>query len=239
LIHPQVAAPFAVLVASVLLATSALAQSAATAATAASPGTTALDMLFEKKHLGNLEVGQKLTYRFTRDPSKPELLGLGFSDDITVDIKKVATDGTREVDVRVYTGDRARDPQIIDGLTGNPILVVFLDRSVSSYMAVAGGKVPYLKERFRSALRDRPTLEPVKVKLGDKTVDATRITIQPYVGDPNASKMLGFENSKFSIVVSEAVPGHFIELVANIDNSIKDAPKLVERIVMAGAEVVK
>lgn len=196
-------------------------------------------MLFENKHLGNLDAGQKLTYRFSRDPSKPDVLGKGFSDEITVDIKKVATDGTREVDVRVYTGERARDPQVIDGLTGNPILVVFLDRSVSSYMAVAGGKVPYLKERFRSAFRDRPTLEPVKVKLGDKTVDATRITIAPYAGDPNASKMLGFENSKFSIVVSEAVPGHFVELVANIDNTNSDAPRLVERIVMAGTELMK
>ncbi len=199
----------------------------------------AVDMLFEQKHLGNVEAGQKLAYRFSRDPSKPDLLGAGFSDDITVDIKKVAADGTREVDVRIYTGDRAREPQIIDGLTGNPILVVFLDRAVASYMALAGGKVPYLKDRFRSALRDRATIEPVKVKMGDKTVDATRVTIAPYVGDPNATKMQGYENSKFSIVVSDAVPGYFVELVSNFENTAKEAPKLVEAILMAGAEVQK
>lgn len=222
----------AALVSAVLLTT-------ATVPLSANPAPTAIDLLFERKHLGNLDPGQKLTYRFSRDPSQPDVHGKGFSDDITVDIKKIATDGTREVDVRIYTGERARDPQIIDGLTGNPILVVFLDRAVSSYMALAGGKIPYLKERFRSALRDRAVMESVKVKHGDKLVDATRVTVSPFAGDPNASKMLGFENTKFSIVVSDAIPGHFVEFVSNYENTNKSAGQLVEKIVMTGAEVQK
>ncbi|MFK4980159.1 hypothetical protein, partial [Klebsiella pneumoniae] len=84
-------------------------------------------------------------------------------------------------------GDRAREPQAVEGVTGNPILVVFLDRSIASYMSVAGGSVAYLKDKFRIAMRDRATVEPVKVLLGDKTVDAQRVTIVPYVGDINAS----------------------------------------------------
>ncbi len=206
----------------------------------ADPGKpTALDMLFERKHLGNVDAGQQLVYRFQRSVSKPDALGQPFSDDVKVLIKKIATDGTREVDVRVFTGERARDPQVIDGLTGNPILVVFLDRAVASYMAVAGGKIPYLKDRFRSALRDRATLEPVKVKLGDKTVDGTRVSIQPYAGDPSASRMMGYENSRFSIVLSEAVPGQFIELSAVYENSKAEAPRFEERLAMIGAEIVK
>lgn len=212
---------------------------AASACVAHAKPATAVDLLFEIKHLANLDPGQKLTYKFSRNPSAPDVLGKAFSDEITVDIKKIAADGTREVDVRVYTGERARDPQVIDGLTGNPIIVVFLDRAVSSYMALAGGKIAYLKDRFRSALRDRSTLEPVKVKYGDKIIDAMRVTVAPYVGDPNATKMQGFENSKFSIIVSDAVPGHFVELVANYENTRSDAPRLVESIAIAGAEIVK
>ena len=200
---------------------------------------TPVDILFERKHLTNVEAGNDLVYRFQRTVTQPDLLGQPFADDIKVEIKKVAASGTRDVIVRVFTGERARDPQPIEDLTGNPILVVFLDRAIASYMAVAGGKVAYLKDKFRTALRERATVEPVHVKFGDKTVDAFQISISPYTGDLNAAKMRGYENSKFSFVVSEAVPGQFVELLATYENTAKDAPRLEERTAMVGAEVVK
>lgn len=196
------------------------------------------DILFDHKHLSNTEAGTDLDYRFQRTVSHPDLLGQPFSDDIHVQVKKVGSDGTRDVVVKVYSGERAREPQVFDGLTGNPILVVFLDRAVASYMAIAGGKIPYLKDRFRTALRDRATIEPVKVMLADKAVDAQRVTVTPYAGDLNASKMRGFENSKFSFVVSDAVPGQFVELLATYENTDKAAPRLEERILMVGTQVI-
>lgn len=198
-----------------------------------------VDILFERKHLTNVGPGSTLAYRFERTVSATDLLGQPFADDIKIDIKKVANDGTRDVVVKVFSGDRARDPQSIDELTINPVLVVFLDRAVASYMTVAGGKVAYLKDKFRTSLRERATVTPVKVKLAEKTVDAYRVSVAPYAGDLNASKMRGYENSKFSIVVSDSVPGHFVEMLATYENNAKEAPRLEERTLMVGAEVLK
>ena len=197
-----------------------------------------VDILFERKHLLNVSAGTDLVYRFDRIVSQTELLGQPFSDDIKVEVKKVEPNGTRTVVVKVFSGERARDPQPIDELTGNPLLVVFLDRAVSSYMAVAGGKVAYLKDKFRTALRERATVAPIKVKLAGNVVDAYKISVQPYAGDLNAQKMHGYENSTFSFVVSEAAPGQLVELDATYENNAKDAPKLEERILMVGAEVL-
>lgn len=221
----------------VLLSAGVLSASAVCAAQAAKPSP--VDMLFEHKHLANVQAGDTLSYRFERQADSPDLLGQPFSDDIKIDIKKAASDGKREVVVKVFSGERAREPQTIDDLTGNPILVVFLDRAVSSYMAVAGGKIAYLKDKFRSALRDRATVEPVKVKLNDKTVDGYKILVTPYAGDLNSTKMRGFENAKFSIVVSDNVPGQFVELLADYQNTAKEAPHLEERTILSGAEVLK
>jgi hypothetical protein len=198
-----------------------------------------VDILFERKHLANVAAGSTLDYRFERKVSAADLLGQPFSDDIKIDVKKVASDGSREVVVKVFSGERARDPQPIDELTGNPILVVFLDRAIASYMSIAGGKTAYLKDKFRTAIRERATVEPVKVKLASNTVDAYRVSITPYSGDLNASKMRGYENSKFTFVVSDAVPGQFVELLATYENVAKDAPRLEERTIMAGAEILK
>lgn len=198
----------------------------------------AVDLLFERKHLSNVATGADLDYRFQRSVSSPELLGQPFSDDIHVEVKKAGADGLRDVVIKVFSGDRAREPQPVEGVSGNPILVVFLDRSVASYMAVAGGTVPYLKDKFRTALRERATVEPVKVLLGDKTVEAQRVTVVPYANDINASKMRGFEKSKFSFVVSDAVPGQFVEMLATYESTDAAAPRLEEKTQMVGAQVI-
>jgi hypothetical protein len=198
-----------------------------------------IDLLFERKHLSNMEAGKEVVYRFQKTVSAPEVLGQPFSDDIKVQVKKVAGDATREVVIKIFTGERARDAQVIDELTGNPILVVFLDRAVASYLAVAGGKIPYLKDKFRTALRERATVEPVKIKIGDAMADGHKVSVTPYAGDLNAAKMRGFENSRFWFVVSDAVPGQFVELVATYENTDKTAPRLEERTSLVGAEVVK
>jgi hypothetical protein len=200
---------------------------------------TSVDVLFERKHLSNVPVGTDLVYRFERTVSAVDLLGQPFADDIKIEVKKVATNGSRQVVIKVFSGDRARDPQVIDDLTSNPVLVVFLDRAIASYMSIAGGKVPYLKDKFRTAMRERSTVEPVKVKFDGKTLDAHRVTLSPYSGDLNAAKMRGYENARFSMVVCDGVPGQFVELLATYENNAKDAPRLEERTLMAGAEIVK
>ncbi len=198
-----------------------------------------IDILFDRKHLSNAPVGTDLLYKFQRTVSATDVLCQPFSDDVKIEIKKAAPEGSRDLFVKLFTGERARDPQFFDGLTSNPILIVFLDRAIASYMSVAGGKVPYLKDKFRTAMRERASVEPVKVKLGDKVVDAHRVTVTPYAGDLNATKMRGYENSRFSFVVSDAVPGQYVELLAVYENNAKDAPRLEERTLMVGAEVVK
>ena len=229
----------AIFVATVIAVGAAAVGAGANAEVAAVAKPTSVDILFERKHLTNVGAGTDLVYKFERTVSATDLLGQPFADDIKVEVKKVANDGSRTVLVKVFSGDRAREPQPIDELTGNPVLVVFLDRAVSSYMSVAGGKTPYLKDKFRTALRERATVDQVKVKLGDKTVDAHRVSVSPYAADLNAPKMRGYENSKFSFVVSEAVPGQFVELLATYENTAKGAPRLEERTLMVGAEVLK
>lgn len=205
-----------------VLSASVLSASAVCAAQAAKPSP--VDMLFEHKHLANVQAGDTLSYRFERQADSPDLLGQPFSDDIKIDIKKAASDGKREVVVKVFSGERAPrapdhrrpDRQSDPGRFPRPRGVV-----------LHGGcrcKIAYLKDKFRSALRDRATVEPVKIKLNDKTVDGYKILVTPYAGDLNATKMRGFENAKFSIVVSDNVPGQFVELLADYQNTAKEAP---------------
>jgi hypothetical protein len=194
----------------------------------------AVELLFERKHLAALEGGSEVTYRFERTASDPKMLGEPFSDTIKLTITAVAQTGTREVALHMFTGDRARGVHNLPDLTGNPMLVLFLDRAVASMSQLAGGSRPYLKDRLRAGLREKAQLEPTTITYAGKTADAFRITVTPFAGDANAAKMLGYDGAKFTLVVSEAVPGHLVELTSTFESGIPGAPRLEERITIAG-----
>lgn len=212
----------------------------ATGPAAADPAKgSAVDILFESKHLELLAKGAEVKYRIQRTVSDAKLLGEPFSDDIRIGVNAVDPEGKREVVIRLFTGERARDPRVETEMTGNPILIVYLDRAVANYGLVGGGNVNYLKQQFRTALREKADVQTVKVEYEGKTVDGYRVVVAPYVEDRNAKRMLGYEGSRFSLVVSPAVPGYFVEMVSTLESTIKDSPKLEERITLAGAGAVK
>lgn len=194
----------------------------------------ATDVLFESKHLSNLNKGDEVSYRFQRTVSDEKLLGMPFSDDIKLAVvQAVPENGSRDVTVQVFTGERARDPVSETQRTGNPLLVFYLDRAVSNFSLIAGGNRPYLKNKFAMALKDAK-VEPVKIAYNGTQVEGYRVTVTPYAGDPNAAKMQGYEGSQFTLLVSEAVPGQLAEMMASYSSTIPGAPRLEERITLTG-----
>jgi hypothetical protein len=195
----------------------------------------ATEMIFDHKHLANVETGKEIVYKFNRTVTDPQILGQPFSDDITLKVVADAPDGHKNVDMQIYTGDRARDLQKLENLTVNPIYQVYFAQAVNSFSMLAGGKTPYLQRVFSLALKDKTKVEPIKVDYKGKQIDAYRISMTPYVGDQYESKMQGWEGAKYDIVVSNQVPGEVVDLVATYQNRYPPAKmKLVERTTLDG-----
>ena len=191
--------------------------------------------IFDKPHIGELPVGTKLTYNFKRDGSEPKLLGPNFKDNIGLNVDEVTDDGTRTVSVQVFSGERGRDPRTLAGLTGNPVLVFYLDRAVSNFALLAGGSTAYHKNRFRMAMGTKEGLVPAKFQYNGKTVDGYRLAIRPFTGDNrNVSKMKGYENAHFEVLMSDAVPGYFAEFTSSYSSPLEGSPSLTERIAIEG-----
>lgn len=206
-----------------------------TSAAAAAAGEKAADLLFEHKHLVLMSKGSEVAYRFQRTVSDPKVLGESFSDDIKIGVVQVKPDDTRELEIKIFTGERARDTTRVPDLTGNPLLVWYLDRATLSLSQLAGGERMFYKDKMRRALGDKALVEPVKVDYGGKSVDGFRVTITPFIEDPSAFKMRGFERARFAITVSDAVPGYFVDMVSIYENTQKEAPRLEERISVVDA----
>lgn len=217
-----------------------LAVAAATSAGAADgDAKKATDMLFEAKHIVNIAAGTELLYKFERKPSNEKLLGPGYVDDIKVKVESDGVQGKKNVLVEMYSGERKRDPNRITDMDGNPMLIIYLDNALGHFQQLAGGDRAYLKNRFSKGLGEKSTLAPVKISYKGADVDGYRISVSPFADDPSRAKMRGYEGAAFTIVVSDKIPGQFVQMTSNYTNSQKDAPNLVETTTLDGVGAIK
>jgi hypothetical protein len=197
------------------------------------------DILFERPHIASVAAGTELVYKFVRKPSDEKMLGAGFTDNITVKIESDGAPGKKNVVVQMYSGDRAREPERITDMDGNPMLVVYLDGAVSHFRQLAGGDAAYLKGRFSKYLGNNATIEPVKITYKGEEVDGYRVTATPYANDPARAKMNGFEDATFTISLSAKIPGYFAQMVSEYTNTDKKSPTLEETTTLDGVGGVK
>ena len=212
---------------------------ATTVAAASEDSKKASNMLFETPHIAAVPAGTKFVYKNERVPSSEQLLGKGFTDDITVDVESDGAPGKKNVVVKLYSGERARDPQRITDMDGNPMLVVFLDNALGRFQQLAGGNRGYLKNKISKSIGDDSTLTPVKISYNGADVDGYRVQVKPFANDPSRAKMRGYEVAEFSIVISDKIPGQFAQMIANYTNTQKDAPTLLDTMTLEGVGAIK
>lgn len=194
----------------------------------------ATDLIFEQKHLGNVETGKSIKYNFTRTVTDPKVLGLGFTDTISLKVVAEKDAGNKDLELQIYTGDRARDLQKLEKFSINPVFAVFFSQAVSTFNQLAGGQVNYLQRSFSDGWL-KAKVEPVKVTYDGKQVDAYHISMAPFVGDKYESKMQGWESAKYDVILSKDVPGEIVDLLARYHNRYPPATlKLSERITLDG-----
>jgi hypothetical protein len=196
-------------------------------------GEKAAPILFETRQLDLVDKGAEVTYRFEKKGSNEQLVGKDYADDIRLGVAKVDDKGGRDVVFKVFTGPNARDPQNWPELTINPLFIWYLDRAVSTFNSLAGGSHMYIKHKIREAL-SAAEAEAVKVDFNGKSIDGYKITVAPFAEDPNASKMQGYHKSDFVIVVSNQVPGYFVDLRSHFVTTQAAGPELNEQIKVVG-----
>jgi hypothetical protein len=226
---------------SLTLSTATMAMSAMiiSAACAAGAVPTVQQALFDAKHIVGLTPGAELVYKFERKPSDEAVLGKAFTDTINVKIENDAKDGKKDVLIQIYTGERARDPQKITEMDGNPMLIVYLDNAVAHFRELAGGDRAYLKNTFSKHLGTQAKVEPVTISFRGADVPGYKVVATPYANDPARAKMRGYEGAVFTLYVSDKIPGHFAKMTSNFINVVKDGPRLDEITTLDGVGEIK
>ena len=187
--------------------------------------------LFETPHLRNIDGVRTLGYGFVRDGAA------GFTDKVTVHIRRVNPDGTKNLAFDYLTGDRQVKLPELDNFRGNPLLMLTLERDALEMKDLVGLSTTYFRNKIRESFVTGAAITGATFDLDGTAVPAREITVRPFVGDGRLGRIPSLQAKSYTFVLAEAVPGMIAEIrIAVPADAAMDAPAFSQRTTFTGVE---
>ncbi len=184
-------------------------------------------LLFGTDHLADISEPTTLHYLFQRRGSQAE----PFEDRIDIKISGPTEAGAKRVQIGYFSGDRRRQVPPMENVRGNPVVMLFLQRDVNELGRLTGGGWRYFQKRVRLALAKAEETETISVSWNGRVVEAQRITLTPFLNDPNRERFADYAGRTYMLVLSSEVPGHFFQLQSSTpDRNDANAEPLLEEV---------
>jgi hypothetical protein len=183
-------------------------------ALAQSPAPDAADLLFEGSHWETATAGSTIGYRYQRTSGNAETFGPSFEDRIRLKLEAGESAANRTVRVELFTPPRYRPAGPFEDVPGNPVVVLFLEHHLATLAGSLKANPRYFKQAIRAGLRDKASVEPVKLQHGGREVEGWRVAVKPFADDRNREKMRGLDSFTYVFTVSNAVPGRLVSIEA-------------------------
>jgi hypothetical protein len=189
-------------------------------------------LLFMADQLGALRLPTTLKYGFRKTGSMEE----AFDDKVAVAVSAGADGKCCTGRAEFLTGARKLPMPDIEGATGNPVLMFFLEREVREMQRLTKGSQSHFRKRIRMAIYGGATLREVALSYRGKEVKGTEVLITPYLEDPNRPKYEKLAAKEYRFWLSDAVPGGVFGMRGRIAGATADAaPLLLEEVLIEGA----
>ncbi|MDX2266330.1 MAG: hypothetical protein NW215_15325 [Hyphomicrobiales bacterium] len=185
----------------------------------------AQSLIFDAPYLEKLAAPSKLVYSFELKTSDKESFGPGFTDEMTLNITR-QTEGSTGKDVvfDMFTGDRGRSHGPLLDTRNNIAIMMLMEWDLGRMKRHIKGEPAYFRNRVRQAFRDKAKIEEITFNFEGREVAGYKLTIQPYLGDPQAAAMEIFHAKIYEYVVSDAVPGGLYEARIYVPNTAVAGP---------------
>ena len=190
-----------------LVCSAALAETSSPSPSAAAPAATAekpdvATLLFGPSQWDKAPAGAKLRYTFEKTTAEASL-GTPFKDEVVLTLGAGEDDKSRTVEMQLFSGANRKPAGPFRSDQQNPILLVILENNVQELSTLFKANPRYIKNAIRKAWRENAKIEPAQDEIDGKPVAVTRITVTPFVNDPESDRMKGLQTSSY---VSEVKP---------------------------------
>ncbi len=196
-------------------------------------------LLWMTDHLKNIKTPTVLRYHFKKQGTFEE----GFEDNVEFRIKEIKPDGMKAGEVSWFSGERNHYVPPYDGISGNPVLGIYLQGDVLEMNRITEGYWRYFHRLIKQAFANSAEIKPVSISFNGKTVQGKQVRITPYLKDPHTFGNETFkklENKEYLITVCDEIPGYLYEIHTVVpapeDASDKSKPLIDESLVLVSAE---
>jgi len=166
------------------------------------------NLLFIHDHLTNVSEDTQLNYHFVKSGS----IEPGFEDDIQLNLKPADKVEERGVSVQFFTGERNRWTPEFNGVRGNPLLTIYLQRDIHEMNRLTDGQWRHFQKRIKLALENDAKVEPVIVQFSGKEFQGKKITITPYLDDPYNKRFKKYAAKYYEFTLAEELPGMIYQI---------------------------
>lgn len=192
--------------------------------------------IFMTDQFAKLRPPLTLNYRFHRTGS----LEPGFDDTASIALKAQGNGRCCDATGQFLSGERKLALPPVEGATGNPVTLYFLERDIREMERLTKGKSNYFRKRIRMAIFQGAEQRAVNFKYRGKAVAGQEFTISPYADDPNRARFEQLATKRYVFTLSDAVPGGLVAIrtrVADAGKGAGAAPLLAEELLIDGADL--
>lgn len=189
-------------------------------------------LIFMSDQLSTLRLPATLKYSFRKSGTLEE----GFEDKVAVAVTAGSDGKCCNGRGDFLTGARKLQLPEVEGATGNPVLMYFLEREVREMQRLTKGSQAHFRKQLRMAIYGGATLREVTLNYRGKDIKGQEVLIAPYLDDPNRPKFEKLAVKEYRFWLSDAVPGGVFGIRSRAAGATADAPPLlVEELLADGA----
>ena len=170
-------------------------------------------LLFDAPYLKQLTVPSALNYSYRHSTSAEKTFGKPFEDTIAVNVgRNDKPGGLNSVMLRMFSGKRQRDLGPHVDMTGNPIIMVFLERDLWEMKRRVGGEPVYYRNMIRHAFRKAAKVEKSTAEFNGQDIAVHTVTIRPFTTEKERGSMKSLLSKSYEFTVADKVPGGILKI---------------------------
>lgn len=191
--------------------------SASPDANAFSPANTAL---FATNHMQQVKPEQTLVYAVQQTGSMVPSI----QDTVTLKLA-AAQAGHTEAHLEFMTGENHRWTPPFADPTGNPVLTLFLQSDIHEMERINGGQWRHFQKYIKFAL-EKADFSATSFEYAGQHYQGKKISIQPYLDDPEKSKFINpaFIKKQYEFILADELPGGIYKITTEVPGTSADQP---------------
>jgi len=176
----------------------------------------------------------ELHYEFHKTGSlEPEF---NFNDKVDLKIEKINADGSKDGSIAFFSGEHSFPAPPMESSMVNPVLGHYLYGDVMQMNRLtdpngeARERWRYFQRRIKFALSKNAVVKPVSFDFDGRSWKGYEISFTPYVNDPKRNLFEKFAAKRYTVTVSDELPGYLYSIETIIPDAKPEQPPLVHEV---------